>query len=142
MKLKLIAALTTAFGLSACSTIINGTNQGVNFTTGEAQGAKCLVTGGSKGDVNTSFTSPADLQIPRSKKSLQIECNKPGYQTTTKTVAGTLEGTVIGNVIVGGLPGLGVDAIAGSLYRYPDTIDIDMARNGISTPTVTGQPIT
>ena len=141
MKLKLIVALTAAVSLSACSTIVNGSNQMVKFDTGEVVGADCVATGGSSNSVNERFVTPAEVKIPRSKKILIIECNKEGYQTGEERVGGQVEGSTGGNILIGGPIGVGVDALTGAIYKYPDTISIPMTRVGRSTPTVTGEPI-
>ena len=141
MNIKLIALLAASISVSACSTIVNGSNQMVNFNTGDVVGADCVATGGSSNSVNEMFVTPAEVKIPRSKKILIVECNKPGYQTGEERVAGQVEGSTGGNILLGGPIGVGVDALTGAIYKYPDTVVIDMVRNGVSTPTVTSEPI-
>lgn len=141
MKLKLVIALAASISLSACSTIVNGSNQMVNFNTGDVVGADCVATGGSSNAVNEAFVTPAEVKIPRSKKILVVQCNKAGYQTGEKRAGGQVEGSTGGNILVGGPIGVGVDALTGAIYKYPDTISIPMVKIGMSTPTVTGEPI-
>jgi hypothetical protein len=52
-----------------------------------------------------------------------------------------MEGTTGGNVLAGGFVGLGVDAMTGAMVKYPDTINLDLEPIGVTTPTVTGEPI-
>jgi len=141
MNIKLIAALAAAVSLSACSTIVNGSNQMVKFNTGDVEGANCVATGGSDYAVNESFTTPAEVKLPRSKKKIDITCDKEGYETGTKSILGKVEGSTAGNIIAGGGIGLGVDALTGAIYKYPDTVVIDMVKAGMTTPTVTGEPV-
>jgi len=141
MKTKLIMALAASISLSACSTIVNGTNQMVAFNTGDVVGAECHATGGSDYAVNERFTTPAEVKLPRSKKKLDVTCKKEGYQTATKSVTGKVEASTAGNIIAGGGIGLGVDALTGAIYKYPGTVVIDMVPLGVTTPTVTGEPI-
>jgi hypothetical protein len=49
-----------------------------------------------------------------------------------------MEGTTAGNVLAGGFVGLGVDAMTGSMFKYPDTIMLEMEPDA---PTVTGEPV-
>lgn len=142
MNSKLILALAASISLSACSTIVNGSNQAVNFNTGNVTGAECVATGGSDKAVNKKFTTPAEVKIPRSKKTVTIECNKAGYETATEQMVGQVEGSTGGNILLGGPIGVGVDALSGAIYKYPDTVVINMVKAGISTPTVTGDPVT
>jgi len=142
MNIKLLVAVAASISLSACSTIVNGSNQLVKFDTGEVQGASCVATGGSSDSVNESFVTPAEVKIPRSKKILIVTCDKPGYQTGEERLAGQVEGSTGGNILLGGPLGVGVDALTGAIYKYPDTISVEMLELGVTSPTVTGEPIT
>ena len=137
MNFRLLLAAATAISLSACSTIVNGSNQLVKVNTGDVTGADCTATGGSDFAVNESFVTPAEVKFPRSKKALKFECNKAGYQTATKTVTGKVEGSTAGNIIAGGGIGVGVDALTGAIYKYPGTIMIPMTPNGMAA----GEPM-
>jgi len=132
MNYKLLLAAAAAISLSACSTIVNGSNQLVKVNTGDVSGADCTATGGSDFAVNESFVTPAEVKFPRSKKALKFECNKAGYQTATKTVTGKVEGSTAGNIIAGGGIGVGVDALTGAIYKYPGTIMIPMTPDGVA----------
>lgn len=127
---KTLIITATSLSLGACSTIVNGQNQTVRVNTGTVTDADCVATGGSKGAVAETFSTPADVRFPRSSKSIEIVCDKAGYQTAEKTISGKVEGTTAGNLAVGGPIGLGVDALTGAIYRYPDVVSIPM------TPTV------
>ena len=141
MKLKLIVALTAAVSLSACATIVKGSDQEIAFNTGEVTGATCAVTGGSEFAVNETVVTPGVLTLPRSKKALEVNCSKPGMGSGMKSVKGELEPWVFGNIIFGGVLGAGVDAYTGSVHKYPTEINVDLSRPGMSTPSVTGRPI-
>jgi len=125
-KLSLVLVATAMAFLPACSTIVNGTGQSIDFDTGEVTEANCLITGGENGTVNEKFVSPATLSIPRSKKVINIGCNKEGYQDASIIVDSKYEASTAGNVVAGGFIGLGVDAMTGALYKYPGTITIPM----------------
>lgn len=140
MTTKLVFLAVAAVAMTGCSTIANGKNQAVNFSTGAVEGADCLVTGGRDGALREEFQTPAKVQIRRAKTAIDVECNKVGYQTATRTVESQMEGTTAGNVVVGGFVGLGVDAMTGAMFKYPDTIMIEMEAD-VNPPTVTGEPI-
>lgn len=141
MNIRLIVALAASVSLSACSTIANGKNQAVQFTTGDVEGADCKVTEGRDGAVNLAFVTPAEVQVRRAKAAIEVECSKAGYQTATRRVESKMEGSTGGNVVAGGFVGLGVDAMTGAMFKYPDTIVVKMEQVGVMTPTVTGEPI-
>ena len=137
MKTKL-ALLAAGFALAAagCSTIANGNNQGVNFSTVDTSGtaidgAQCLITGGRDGAVNVSFTTPAeDVQVRRAKADIDVYCKKDGYQTASQSFDSKMEGTTAGNALAGGFVGLGVDAMTGAMFKYPENIILTMRRVG------------
>lgn len=123
---KIVAITAIATFLPACSTVVNGSNQLVKFNTGDVTGAKCKATGGSDLAVNEHFVTPAEVKLPRSKKKLDVTCNKEGYKEATKVVHSKVEGSTAGNVIAGGVIGIGVDALTGAIYKYPETVYIMM----------------
>lgn len=133
MNFKLLTVAIAAISLSGCSTVLNGSNQLVKFNAGEVVGADCSATGGSDFAVDEKFVTPAEIQIPRSKKTLKIECNKTGYQTASKNVVGRAEGSTAGNILLGGPIGVGVDALTGAIYKYPDEISLPMISNGAAS---------
>lgn len=140
MNTKLLFLAAAAVAITGCSTIANGKNQAVNFSTGAVEGANCLVTGGRDGAVREEFQTPAEVQIRRAKAAIDVECSKAGYQTATRTVQSKMEGSTGGNVVAGGFVGLGVDAMTGAMFKYPDTIMIELEAD-MNPPTVTGEPI-
>lgn len=125
---KLLFASAAAISLSACSTVINGANQSLAFNTGSVQGADCHLTGGSEFAVSEKFVSPAVIEVPRSKKALQLACTKAGYKDASRSVNSKVEATTGGNLLLGGFVGAGVDAATGALYKYPETVSLPMDR--------------
>jgi hypothetical protein len=125
-KLSLVLIASALAFLPACSTIVNGSNQLVKFNTGDVSEANCTITGGSDLAVNEKFTSPAELKIPRSKKALNVACSKDGYEDASTKVNSKIEGSTGGNLLFGGPVGVGVDALTGAIYKYPDNVTIPM----------------
>lgn len=133
MKIKTITLIGVAVSLSACSTIVNGSNQSLKFVSKdmngvELPGANCSLTGGSKHSVDEQFTTPAVIEVKRSKKALDLVCNKSGYKTASKTITSNYEAAVAGNILAGGFIGAGVDAATGAVYKYPEVITIKLPR--------------
>ena len=130
MHKKLIIALAASISLAGCSSIANGKHQAVNFSTGAVEGAECLLTGGRDGAVRQTVTTPSTVQVRRAKAALNVACSKPGYQTASRIVESKMEGTTGGNVLAGGFVGLGVDAMTGAMFKYPDTILVPLTADG------------
>ena len=134
--------MAATISLSACSTISNGKNQAVLFSTGDVEGAECLITGGRDGAVRQTVVTPETVRVRRAKAAIDVECSKDDYLTASRRVESKMEGATAGNVLAGGFIGLGVDAMTGSIFKYPDTILIEMTPIiGMDTPTVTGEPV-
>lgn len=130
MRTISICAVVSSILISGCSTVANGSNQRVEVNTGDVIAADCLVTGGSDFAVEERFVTPAEIRLPRSKKTIKFSCEKEGYETGTKNVVGRIEGSTAGNILVGGPIGVGVDALSGAIYKYPDVITVPMKKLG------------
>ena len=126
MKFKVLSVLVMSMSLGACSTIVNGSNQSIAFSTGNVEGANCDLTGGSNFAVSESFESPAEVKVPRSGKPLTLNCSKDGYKNAEKLIDSKIEGTTGGNLLLGGVIGAGVDAATGAVYKYPEEVDLPM----------------
>lgn len=123
MKFKLIVAVAAAVSLSACASIVSGSDQDVSFMSDSMQGRTCTATGGSEFSVNETFTLPATVNVPRSKKALEVNCGG-----TKKTVLGKFNAWTLGNFFnLTGLVGIGIDAATGAVHKYPDTVNLDTA---------------
>lgn len=101
--------------LPACATIMDGNTQGVSISTAPP-GATCNVarSGASIGTIQT----PGMVTVERSKNDLTVTCGKAGTQTVQLTQPSKFTGVTFGNLIVGGLFGVVVDAASGANYRY------------------------
>ena len=112
--------------LCGCSTIVNGSNQSVFITTQEVTGAHCNIAAADNPTWRQVFYTPDDIKIPRGNRVLRLECAKDGYKTASRLVRPKAEPTSAGNALNGVIIGVGVDAAAGSLYKYPDTVILPM----------------
>jgi hypothetical protein len=97
-----------ALGLAGCATVIHGTSQSVGITS-VPSGASVMVDNKPLG-VTPVF---ADL---RRKDEHIVSIEMPGYQKTDLVLTRGVSGWVWGNIVIGGLIGLAVDAISGGLY--------------------------
>jgi hypothetical protein len=59
--------------------------------------------------------------------SLPIQCAKECYVTGTSVIPSNAEVMAAGNIIFGGVIGLGVDAVSGALNKYPDQVTVAMS---------------
>jgi uncharacterized protein YceK len=114
------ALAVCASTLCSCATVINGTHQAIPIHT---QPANATVT--FNGEVKG--VTPLILDLPRSKRGVGvIEISKPGYEAqryeTRQRVSGAFWGN-LGFLLVGGLPLMLIDGIAGTWANiYPSRI--------------------
>ena len=118
MRILLIAAAVGA--LAGCASITRGTTEQITVTT-EPAGAVVRTS------MNHSCpTTPCTFQVGR-KDEFIVTASKPGYHDASmpvKTkVAGAGAAGFAGNVLLGGVIGMGVDAATGAtLEHYPSPV--------------------
>lgn len=114
-----ILALAFVALLPACATIMDGNTQPVSISTAPP-GATCNVArnGTSIGTIQT----PGMVTVERSKNDLTVTCGKAGTQTVQLTQPSKFTGVTFGNLIIGGLFGVVVDAATGANYRYDNQV--------------------
>lgn len=97
--------------LSGCATITRGTSDAL-VVNSEPQGAQVQLSNGM-----SCTSTPCTFKLPR-KSDLQVTVSRAGCQTITTNVTHTTAGSgaagVAGNVVFGGIIGLGVDAVSGA----------------------------
>jgi hypothetical protein len=124
MKVVTIAALfALGTGLSGCASIIKGSSQTISINTGSVRNVPCTLSS-ERG--RWRVVAPGRVRVKRSKEDIQVRCNKSGYQETVDNIESDLEPWVFGNILAGGLIGLGVDASTGAMNQYPRTFMIEM----------------
>ena len=105
--------------LSGCASVVNGTNQKVPVSSNPS-GAKVWAD-----DVGP-FETPTILKLKRKRDHLLV-FKKDGYEEEQRLVMNEVSWAVLGNIVIGGLPGLGIDAITGGLYKlYPTVVHVDL----------------
>jgi hypothetical protein len=109
-------------GLTACSSIVEGTDQSITVITNPA-GASCNLErqGTSIAVVNPT---PGTVNVDKSKHSIAVLCSKPDHETSAGTLASSFEGMTFGNILIGGIVGLAIDASSGAINKYPESITI------------------
>ncbi len=115
-----IAAVFASAGILAmllgCATITKGTTQAVAVSTPGAPGATCTLTSGGIG--TKVVTTPATIVLDKSQDNISVVCKKQCFQDGVGIIASNTESMTAGNVLVGGVVGLGVDAVSGAMNRY------------------------
>ena len=101
-------AIAIAAPVCGCATIVSGTSQTVTLNS-EPTGAACSVERG--GVMVSQLVTPGSVTVAKGPDALTITCRKPGYAPVIGTDPSSLDGLIFGNVLFGGLTGVGVDLL-------------------------------
>ncbi len=113
----LVAALSLFLG--GCATIVKDDNQPVAFSS-DPQGAIIAINGVPRG------TTPTTIMVQRTRKKQMIEITKDGYQAVQFPLGKHIAGMTFGNIIFGGIIGLGVDYASGKGANYQDSVMVKL----------------
>ncbi len=136
--MTVIAAIPRCLGVllllllvSSCATAIKGTEETVTIET-DPQGAACdLMRDGEV--VALVDQSPGAVEVERSESDIEVRCRLDGYEVAEgRLVAGTNNATM-GNLVLGGLIGMAVDAASGANNEYPESISLVMVPTAFDT---------
>ena len=111
--------------LAACATITKGTTQVVAVNTPGVTGASCTLTSPAIGSL--TIVTPDTISLPKASDNIAVRCSKECYQDGAGVISSNLEGMAAGNIILGGVIGLGVDAVSGAMNKYTPEIQVAMA---------------
>lgn len=112
-----------AFLLVGCATITKGTSQTVAVDTPGVPGAFCTIQTQSGPQV---VTTPGNIVLAKGSSALPIQCTKECYVVGSSIIPSGTETMTAGNVVFGGIVGLGVDAASGAMNKYPDIVTVAM----------------
>ena len=121
---------SSALSLSACAYLIDTSIQKIEIETPGAHNAWCFVY---VDDLKHKVTPPQIINIGKSRKDLQIDCEAPGNRKQSVTIPAKVTTTAVANVTNGVIPGAAWDAASGALFRYPDKVSIDFTNIPPST---------
>ena len=115
MRLILAAALCVALG--GCASVTRGTTENISIAS-TPSGAQADVAGL---DIPTVCVTPCVVQAKRSA-DIVVTVSKEGYEPQivplTKDVSGSGGAGFAGNLLLGGLVGMGVDAATGAAMDH------------------------
>lgn len=127
-------------GLTGCASIVNGTSQVVSVetlhTSGPVAGAVCKL----ENDKGVYYvTTPGTVTVHRAYGDMNIKCDKDGFNSGLTNIKSSTKGMVAGNILVGGVIGVGVDAATGAAYDYPSLFQVMMG-DPVVAPVSAGTP--
>ena len=143
MKISRILLIISALCLCSCATITRGVHEKLRVES-DPPGANVVLSTGKKGVTPTVFVEK------RRRDNFTVTVSKPGYAAQTVTVeskaGGTGVGAMAGNLALGGVIGMGVDAGTGAYHSlYPNPVKVTLQPVGShkkKTTTVKREPAT
>jgi hypothetical protein len=132
MIIRLLLAAAIVAPCLGCASATRGITESISIAS-TPPGATAEVSGL---DNPTACVTPCVVQVKRNA-DITVSINKPGYEPQviplTKEVAGSGGAGFAGNVLVGGLVGMGVDAATGAALDHkpnPVTVTLRPSRPG------------
>jgi len=121
---KLIPLLILVLLVVGCATIVTTPKQDISLNS-NPKGANVVVK--TVGGIEVfSGTTPATCKLER-KNEYIVYINVAGYKESQIIIGKEINMWVIGNLLCGGVPGLIIDGVTGSLWNLsPETIQVDL----------------
>jgi hypothetical protein len=121
---SIIGLIFGVFLFQGCATVTTGMDQTLTVET-TPPGAVCTLKrdGETIGAVNPT---PGSLEIQKDKDEVLITCELADHLTATNTLDSVFQGATLGNIILGGVVGVVVDAGSGAMNKYPSSVMIRM----------------
>jgi hypothetical protein len=110
---------------SACATVTQGTTATIAVTS-EPPGASCQIQreGGTVAVVNPT---PGSVTISRSTRDLAVRCEREGSLPNVVAAPAGFQPMTLGNLLIGGVIGVAVDAASGAMGTYPGNVHVVLA---------------
>jgi hypothetical protein len=122
--MRTICAIACAVWIAGCATIVKGTSQSVAVDTPGAPGALCELSSPAIG--TQTIKTPGTLVLEKSQHNIDVKCRKECFQEGVGIIPSNTESMAVGNILAGGVIGLGVDAASGAMNKYADRTTIVM----------------
>lgn len=117
--LRVVGFFPLLLSIAGCATITQGTDQTLAVNSQPA-GAACTLT--REGTVIAEVANtPSSVSVSKSTHGITVDCDKPGYFGST-LVKSELNAATAGNVLIGGVIGIAVDAASGAMHKYPQSV--------------------
>jgi hypothetical protein len=120
----LVLCLLVAFGAGGCATVVTHGFQTIAVQTDPA-GADCTFSRDGLPLARVNPT-PGEALVGKSSGALSLLCRKEGYVDAAAPMESGFQAMTLGNVLIGGIIGLVIDASTGAMTTYPDTVTITL----------------
>ena len=119
-----IASLSLLLLATACASITQGTTQSVGIST-DPPGATCTISRGGQQLASVART-PGTVTVSKSSRALDVRCTRADHNPALISVPSSTAAMTAGNLLVGGVVGLAVDAGTGAMNYYPANVAVTL----------------
>ena len=142
-KISLVSALAISVLATGCASVSGSKMQPVTVQSvhenKEVVGVGCTLTN----DAGKWFvTTPGTVTVHKSTGDMAVDCAKDGTLIGRDTAVSKANGSVWGNIIVGGGIGYIIDRNTGAGFDYPNTITVVMRKIGEAVGLTQAEPKT
>lgn len=109
---------------AACASVTSGVTQSIDVAT-DPPGAACVLSRNGA-ELGRVAPTPGSLTIGKSARAIQVDCTREGHEPATATVESGFQPMTAGNILVGGVIGVVVDAGTGAMHRYPGSVSLPL----------------
>lgn len=135
--LRFAAFAAGALATGACSTIIEGTSQDINVGTAPPEAACELVR--NEVVIGIIRSTPGSVTVKKNKQNIMITCRKEGFKDGIYRNESDFAGASAGNLLLGGLIGIGIDAATGAANKYDGDVIITLEPQAAPTEPAAGK---
>jgi hypothetical protein len=110
--------------LSGCASIIEGSSQQIAVNTNPPAAQCDFIREGAQ--LAQIPQAPGSVTVKKTREDIAIQCQRPGYETASYVNKSGLEPWFFGNVLIGGLIGMGVDWATGAYNEYDEQVNLTL----------------
>lgn len=121
--MKIVRALFTsalALGVQACASVISDVKSTTYIET-DPENARCELHGQ---DFKRVINTPNSINLPAEAAPITIACKAEGFATTTENLDTSADGWIFGNILLGGIVGIVIDAARGAGQKFPPKVTV------------------
>lgn len=130
MKNSFTPILLAIFSLTGCATITTGTTQSILVDT-RPIGAVCRFSRSDR-EVGVVNPTPGMLLITKDGAPLTVTCTKNAYYPNTGVLRANFQPMAFGNILLGGIVGIVIDAASGADRKYDAAITVTLKKVEVS----------
>jgi hypothetical protein len=126
VKSRILLVCFVMASLAGCSTITTGTTQSILVDSNPA-GAVCRFSRSDR-EVGVVNPTPGMLMITKDKEPITVICTKSSFYPNTGVLLANFEPMTLGNILLGGIVGIIVDAASGADHKYDATLNVTLKK--------------